>query len=446
MKPRPSLSLCFVILFVCFQVVALTVDASATPRVMTVELSGPITASTAEMVIEATRRAESEAISAVVLLIDTPGGLLSATMTIIDTMERSTVPFIAYVYPAGARAWSAGAFILMGSHVAAMAPHTIVGSSQPVSYSPLGSSEPVTDPKTINALTAFIAERARAHGRNETAARAFIEQNLNLNADEALAQGVIEILAPSVAEVVAAADGRVVQTFTGQVTIQTSGGSIEEYGVSVRIRLLAIISDPLLASISLLVGLYALVFGISSPGYGAEVIGALLLIIGLIGVGLNVSLGSLILVLIGAVLMIAEAYTPGFGLLGGAGFAFIVLGSLLLIPLDATRWIISAEWYMSFVIIVLSAALVVGAFTLFMVYKIVKARRLKPAIGEFIGHTVEVVDEIQPGGTGYIKYRGEYWKARSNQLLRPGASAKIVSKDGPILLLSPSEEPRASDL
>jgi membrane-bound serine protease (ClpP class) len=262
----------------------------------------------------------------------------------------------------------------------------------------------------------------------------------------ALEQGVIEIVAPSVAEVVAAADGRVVQTFTGQVTIHVSGGSIEAYGVSVRIRLLAIISDALLASIVLLVGLYALVFGISSPGYGAEVIGALLLVIGLIGVGLDISLGSLVPVLIGAVLMIAEAYTPGFGLLGGAGLAFIVLGSLLLIPLDATRWIISAEWYTTFILVVLSATVVVGAFTLFMVYKIVRARRLKPAIGEFIGHTVEVVDEIQPGGTGYVKYHGEYWKARSNQLLRPGASAKILGKDGPILLLSPSEEARASDL
>lgn len=446
MKPRPSLALSFLVVYLALQVVGLTVDVSATPRVMTVELSGPITSSTAEMVSEATRRAESEMISAVVLLIDTPGGLLSATMAIIDTIERSTVPFIAYVFPAGARAWSAGTFILMASHVAAMAPHTLIGSSQPVSYSPLGTSEPVTDPKTVNALTAFMVERARARGRNETAARAFIEQNLNLNADEALAQGVIEILAPSVPRVVAAADGRIVQTTRGQVTLQTSGASIEEYGASVRIRLLSIISDPLLASIALLVGLYALIFGVSSPGYGAEIIGALLLIIGLIGIGFSVSIGSLILILIGAILMIAEAYTPGFGLLGGAGFVFIVLGSLLLIPFEATRWIISPEWYTVFVIAILSASLVVGAFTLFMVYKIVRARRLRPVIGEFIGHIVEVVDEIQPEGTGYVKYRGEYWRAKSSSLLKPGASARIVGKDGPILLLSPSEEPSASDL
>jgi membrane-bound serine protease (ClpP class) len=445
-KPRHTVVFSFLVVFVAFQAAALFVDASATPQVMTVELSGPITSSTAEMIIEVTRRAESQAVNAVILLIDTPGGLLSATMSIIDTMERSEVPFIAYVYPAGARAWSAGTFILMASHVAAMAPHTLIGSSQPVSYSPLGESEPVTDAKTVNALTAFMVERARIHGRNETVARAFIEQNLNLNADEALAQGVIEILAPSTSAVMRAADGMVVQTFTGQATLHTGAGNIEEYGPSVRVQLLAIISDPLLASIALLVGLYALVFGISAPGHAAEIIGALLLITGLIGIGLDISLGSLALVLVGAILMIAEAYTPGFGLLGGAGFAFIVLGSLLLIPFETTGWMISSEWYKTFIIVILAAALVVGAFTLFMVYKIVRARGLRPVIGEFIGHTVEVVDEIQPGGRGYVKYRGEYWRAKSDSLLRPGDSAKIIGKDGPILLLSPSKEPDASNL
>ncbi|OFX15693.1 hypothetical protein A3K71_01385 [archaeon RBG_16_50_20] len=444
MKPRPSLAFFFLVIFLSFQAAALAVQAQASPQVLVVKLSGPITSSTAEMVTEATRSAESDATSAIVLLIDTPGGLLSATMTIIDTIERSTVPFIAYVYPAGARAWSAGAFILMASHVAAMAPHTVVGSSQPVSYSPLGGSEPITDSKTVNALTAFIVERARAHGRNETAARAFIGQNLNLNADEALAQGVIEILAPSVTEVVAAADGRVVQTYAGGVILQTEHVRIEEYGVSVRIQILSIISDPLLASMALLVGLYAVIFGISSPGYGAEIIGAFLLITGLIGTGLNVSLGSLILVLIGAILMIAEAYTPGFGLLGGAGFVFIVLGSLLLIPFEATRWMISPEWYTVFLMGILSVSLVIGAFTLFMVYKIVRARKLKPAVGEFVGQIVEVIEEIQPGATGYVKWRGEYWKARSDNLLRPGDTAKVAGKDGPVLLLSASEEPRTS--
>jgi len=417
-------------------------DAAGVPAatVITVKLSGPITTSTAEMLAEATLQAERESLSAIVLLIDTPGGLLDATLKIIDTMERSTVPFIAYVYPAGARAWSAGTFILMASHVAAMSPHSLIGSSQPVSYSPLGGSEPVADSKTMNALTAFMVERARAHGRNETAARAFIESNLNLNAEEALAQEAIEIVASTVAEVVAAADGRIVQTFAGSVTLQTQSAIIGEYDLSLRVQFLSVISDPILASMALLVGLYALVFGISAPGHGAEIIGAFLLTIGLIGTGLNVSIGSLILVLIGAILMIAEAYTPGFGLLGGAGFVFIVLGSLLLIPFESTQWIISFEWYAAFLLAILSAAIVVGAFTLFMVYKVVRARRLKPAVGELLGKTVEVIDEIKPGAVGYVKYQGEYWRAKSSNPLREGASAKIVAKEGPILILSPSDE------
>lgn len=396
------------------------------------------------MVAEATQEGERESLSAIVLLIDTPGGLLDATLNIIDTMERSTVPFIAYVYPAGARAWSAGTFILLASHVAAMAPHTLIGSSQPVSYSPLGSSEPVADSKTINALVAFMVERARTHGRNETAARAFIESNLNLNAEEASAQGVIEIVTSNVEELVAAANGRIVQTSAGSVTLQTEPAIIREYGASLRVQVLSVISDPLLASVALLVGLYALVFGISAPGHGAEIIGAFLLTIGLIGAGLNVSIGSLILVLIGAILMIAEAYTPGFGLLGGAGFVFIVLGSVLLIPFQSTEWVISVEWYTTFLLAILSAAIVVGAFTLFMVYKIIRARKLKPAVGGLLGKTVEVVEEIRPGSVGYAKYQGEYWRAKSSVVLRKGSSARISDKKGPILILSPFDEDSSS--
>ncbi|MEM3614542.1 MAG: ATP-dependent Clp protease proteolytic subunit, partial [Nitrososphaerales archaeon] len=168
-------------------------------HIIAVKVDGTITAMSSEVIDEALR--EAEALNTpLIILIDTPGGNLDATIKIIDRIERSTVPVIGYVYPKGARAWSAGTYILLSTHIASMAPHTILGSAQPVAYNPLGGTQPINDTKTINALTTFLVEKARMHGRNETTAARFIKENLNLSAEEAKKMGVIEYVADSVEE------------------------------------------------------------------------------------------------------------------------------------------------------------------------------------------------------------------------------------------------------
>jgi membrane-bound serine protease (ClpP class) len=411
------------------------VDVS--PQVFIVRIEGPITSSTAELMAEVLQAAKTQGIGAVIIELNTPGGLLSATIDIIDKIERSPIPVVTYVSPQGARAWSAGAFILVGSHVAAMAPYTITGSSQPVSYNPIGGSQPINDTKTINALSLFIAERARLHARNETAARAFVEHNLNLNEEAALRYRVIEVVASSIDELLLKIDGMTVETAAGKVTLRTAGSSPIQYFASLRLLLLDVISDPLVASIALLIGIYALIFGLSAPGHAAEVIGAFLLIIGLIGLGLSVSIGALLLIIVGAILMIGEAYAPTHGLLAGTGVLFVVVGSLLLIPFEASQWSISTDWYISFITVVLSAASVIGAFTIFMVYKVLRARMKRPVMGELVGERVEVIDKLGPGTVGFVKYRGEYWRARSSENIEPGTEAEIVTKEGPILIVRP---------
>jgi membrane-bound serine protease (ClpP class) len=409
--------------------------ATLTNQVLVLRIDGPITSSTAELVAEVLQAAEIRRTHAVVIQLNTLGGLLSATIDIIDKIERSPVPVVTYVSPQGARAWSAGAFILVGSHVAAMAPYTIAGSSQPVSYSPVGGSQPINDTKTINALSLFIAERARLHARNETAARAFVEHNLNLNEEAALRYRVIEVVARSIDELLFKIDGMTVETAAGKVTLRTAGSSPIQYSVGLRLLLLHVISDPLIASIALLIGMYALIFGLSALGHTAEVIGAFLLIIGLIGLGLSVNIGALLLIIVGAILMIGEAYAPTHGLLAGTGVFFVVVGSLLLIPFEASQWSISAGWYISFITVVLSAASVIGAFTIFMVYKVFRARMKRPVMGELVGEKVEVIDKLGPGIVGFVKYRGEYWRARSSENIEPGTEAEIVAKEGPILIV-----------
>jgi membrane-bound serine protease (ClpP class) len=407
--------------------------------VKTVKLEGAITASSAELIAEAVEASEAEGAKALIILLNTPGGQFDATVKIIEAMESSRVPVVSFVYPQGAKAWSAGTFILLSSHIAAMAPHTIIGSCQPVSYSPLGGSQPIEDPKIVNAVSKFLVEKAGMHGRNETAARLFVEENLNLNAEEALKFKIVELLPNDLNELLRLMDGMKVKTAAGVVELETEDALVSQHFASVRVQLLTAISDPILASVLFLIGLYAVIFGLVSPGHGAEVIGATALIIGLIGLGLNVNLGSALLILLGAVLMIVEAYTPGFGVIGGTGLVCILIGSLLLIPFESARWMISYEWYAYFITIIIAITAILGVFTSFMVYKILRVRVKKPVIGEFIGEKVEAVDEITPDKIGFVRYKGEYWRARSTSTVKRGDAAVIIGKDGAILIVKPLE-------
>lgn len=405
-------------------------------EVLAVSLTGTITKASADLVRETVEAAEQSDAEAVLILLDTPGGDLDATMKIIEIIDRSKVPFIAYVYPQGAKAWSAGTFILISAHFAAMAPHTITGSSQPVRYSPTGS-EPIDDPKIINALSTLISERARMHGRNETAAMLFVTENLNLNDETALRFNVIEAKASSVDELLTLTDGRQLTTAYGVVRIQTRSIPLSHHSPSIRVRMLSVISDPILSFLFLTIGLYALIFGLASPGHASEVVGVILLIMGLIGLGFDINLGGVLLVAIGTLLMITEAYTPGFGIFGGAGLLCIVFGGLLLTPLQRGRWLISTEWYSFFLMLIGVVVSIIGAFTLLMIYKVVQARRRKPIIGGLIGEPVEVVDEITPDKPGSVKYHGEYWRARSSSTLKAGTTGLVVGKDGPTLIVEP---------
>ena len=407
--------------------------------VIIIEIRDTITAATADMVEEAVRYGEEVEAEALVIILDTPGGQLDSTFKIIDTIERSSVPVVSFVSPKGAKAWSAGTLILIGSHVAAMAPYTIIGSAQPVAYSPLGESEPLEESKVLNALSQFIVERARMHGRNETAARLFITENLNLNSEDALRLNVIDVQASDMDELLVKIDGLTVTTTEGQVTLMTRGANITEYSPSLRVSLLRTISNPLLAYLLFTLGIYAFIFGLSSPGYGGEIIGIVALLTGLIGLGFDINLGALLIIGLGAVLMIAEAYTSGFGILGGAGLFCLIIGSLLMIPFTPSQWLVTPEWYGYFVSIVLAVAITLGGFTLLLVYKIFRAKRKKPFIKGVIGSEVETIEDIKDGEIGFVRFKGEYWQARAEGNIKAETKALVINKDGPRLIIKPIE-------
>jgi membrane-bound serine protease (ClpP class) len=408
--------------------------------ILVTKIDNAITTATAENIDEVIKAGNKLNVQAIVILLNTPGGQLEATFKIIELIEASEIPVISFVYPSGAKAWSAGTFILLSSHVAAMAPHTIIGSAQPVSYSPIEGSKPIQDAKTINALSAFIVEKAKMHGRNETCARLFIEENLNLNNEDAFKFEVIDIGAPNLEVLIEMLDGTKVKTAYRESTLTSKGVNYIEHTPSIKVAFLTFISDPILAFLLFSIGLYAIVFGLASPGYGAEVLGAIAIITGMIGLGFSINLASILLIGLGMVLMIAEAYSPGFGLFGGAGLLCLIIGSVFIIPFEGTKWMISLEWYNYFISIVLGIAAILGAFTLFIVYKILQARRRKPVIGKLIGEIVEVINEISSNEIGYVRYKGEYWKAKSEEELKPGMKVIIKNKEGSILVVESKKD------
>ncbi len=425
-----------VTLIIFLSAITLT-TSSFSKNVLIVKIDGIINIATEELISEAVNFAATSNSEAIVILIDTPGGMMDSTFKIVNIIENSKIPIIGYVYPIGGKAWSAGTIILMSCHIAAMSPISIIGSCQPVSFNPLGGSTPVNDTKIINALTTYLTERARMRGRNETAARFFVEKNLNLGAEDALENGVIEFVASNIDDLLKMVDGVQVRTINGDVILDTENVQIINFTPGLRVNILKIICEPTIAYLFLLLGLYAIIFGFATPGYGGEAVGAILIILGLIGLGLlSVNILSLILIGLGAIFLVAELVTPGFGIIGSGGIFCIIIGTLLLI---SEPILVTGEWLTTFYTVGVSIAAVLGGFMLFTAYKVLKARRAKPIIGAIIGDIAIAIDDIDSGGYGFIRYHGEYWKAKANQNIRKGQKVLIKGKDGPMLIVEPIE-------
>ena len=402
---------------------------AASAQVVVVELKNTITPASDDIVSEALRNAQLENAEALIIILNTPGGGLEETKKIIEHIETSSMPVIGYVYPKGATAWSAGTLILLATDIAAMAPNTIIGSAQPVEMTAEGT-RPIKEEKIINAVVALAEERANQHGRNVTAAREFITKNLNLNAEQAKNANIIEFVSSDIEDLLIMVDGMKVK---GRM-LDTSGADFTYYSPSLRLMLLNLLSDPILASLLLLVGIYSLIFGLTSPGYGAEIFGVISISLGLIGLGFSINIAALFLIVLGMALLIFELYTPSFGLIGIAGIACIVLGSILLVPMGYPG-LYSPEFLNTLLISLLAPAIILSFFLVFAIYKIMKIRTKKPAVGGIIGEISETIDAITPEMTGYVKYQGEYWIAKSEERIEPKTKVVIIGKEGAVLIV-----------
>jgi membrane-bound serine protease (ClpP class) len=408
-----------------------TIHANAqNSNVLIIEIDDTINQSTVELLIEGIEEAEHLNSEIIILLLNTPGGGLQETFEIAEIIKNSKLPIVGYVYPGGSAAWSAGTFILISTHIAVMANNSIIGSCQPVEIT-IEGTKTINDSKTINALVEWIQERADLYNRNKTIAKEFIINNKNINSSIAQKYGVIEYISDSIETLLKKIDGKHVNTSQGDYLINTNFSEIIYYSPTIKVILLKYLSNPLLQSLLLMLGIFSLIFGISSPGFGAEIFGAIAILLSLIGSGFSIPEFSIIFIILGFLLLIIEIFaTPGFGIIAIGGIICLTIGSIFIIPNFSTLdWMISMEWINDIIIILIVTAILISIFFGFVLYKILEIRNKKKAIGVFEGETAITTDSITPDKPGYIKYKGELWKAKSKEFIGPDKKVRIIEKD-----------------
>ncbi len=385
----------------------------------------------ASAILAALNMAEKEN-ALLVLVLDTPGGELTATEKIIRAFLNSKVPVIGFVYPKGAAAWSAGTLILLSCHIAAMSPGTMIGAAQPIGYGPSGF-EPLNYSKIINPIVEMAETVSRERGRNQTAAGLFVRRNLTLNDEEALRSNVVDLIAENIGDLLMKIDGMEVKTAVGKVRIDTKGFTIVKYEWSIGDMLTNVLADPLLANLLLMLGFYILLLSLITGHYPVVAIGALLFILGLLGLGFSINTISTLLIIVGVVLLIIEMVTPGFGIIGTTGVVMLALGFLLLPIYLPQTWFVTPEFYFRFVVAGVIIAIAGSAFFAFALYKIIKARKAKPIIWSVAGSKGKALDDLGPGREGFVMVEGEYWMAFSDEEIKAGEEIIVVEKVGPKL-------------
>jgi membrane-bound serine protease (ClpP class) len=371
--------------------------------------------------------------SAVILALDTPGGSLDATFDIIDSIQQSPVPVIGYVYPQGKSAWSAGTIILLATDYAAMAPVTTIGSAQPVQ-----GTEPVNDTKVINAVAEKAVSLAELHERNVTQAARFITHNDNLTPEKAMERNVIEAVAANPQELLAVADGANVTTLNGQKILQTANAEIITHESSLRTQLVDFLSNPLIATTLMTIGFFALIYGIMSPGFGVEIAGAVFIILGLLGQGLDINWGAFALLALGIGLVAYELYSPGFGAIGIGGIVVVVIGTVFMITQPVRPLLVTEEHIENLAMLSLITIVPFAGLMALITYKVWKVKKIKPR--QFVLQSEEGValDSISTNRIGFVIVGGEYWRAKSSRgedEINKGDKIKVVGKESDLLIV-----------
>jgi len=449
-------------------------------KAVVVTIDGAIGPAIGDYLSDSLDKAAEEEADIFVLALDTPGGLVSTTRKIIKDILSSPVPVATYVSPAGAHAASAGTYILYGSHIAAMAPGTNVGAATPVEIGgpsmpdrpspptppstpeessptntpdvpsgegspPVGSQEDSQESteeakpsapegaasmKAVNDLVAFIKELADLRGRNVEWAEKAVREAATLPANEALSENVIDVIAKDIPDLLNQIDGKTVEVDGEDFVLNTADAQIVNYDMDFVTRFLVLITDPNVSFIFMTLAMYGLFFELANPGsIFPGVVGVICLIIGLYALSvLPVSSAGLALLVVGFVLLVAEVFTPTFGILGLGGLVSFFFGAAFLFRADEPGFGVSLEIIIGATATTAAFFAVVGMFALGA-----QRRKVVTGVESLIGTSGEVLE--WEGEHGYVRVMGERWQARSKDELSPGDSVTVIKSEGLTLVV-----------
>ncbi len=434
--------------------------AGAPGLALALEVRGAIDPASRDFVLRGLEQARARGAAVAILKLDTPGGLDSSMRDLIQAILASPIPVIGYVAPDGARAASAGVYLLYACHLAAMAPATNLGAATPVQLGGLPLStppprEPAREPtapkpgdsatapsvaapapvdvmerKLINDARAYIRSLAQLRGRNAEWAEQAVTDAASLSARDALQKGVVDLVAVDVPDLLRQADGRQIGMASGKQTLATQGLTVEILEPDWRTQLLEMIAHPMTAYVLLLIGVCGLVFELLHPGLAAPgVLGGICLLLALFAFQvMPVNAAGLALLLLGLMFMIAEAFVPSFGVLGLGGIAAFVAGSLLLWDETGPGYRIPLALILGFALA--SAGLLIGLVTLLI------RQRARPVVSgpeELIG----AMGAVLADDPGRVWIHSESWLARAPRPLRPGESVRVIGREGLTLSVQP---------
>lgn len=414
------------------------------------QVKGPIGPAVSDYLQRGLKSSGEDQAEVVIIQIDTPGGLDHSMRQIIQAILASSVPVITYVGPDGARAASAGTYILYASHIAAMSPATNLGAASPVRVGGMpGTSDSdqeeqedgesvhrkldTLERKMMNDAAAYIKSLAERHGRNAEWAVKAVREAVSLSAGEALELGVIDIVATDIADLLLQADGRDVQMESGMRRISTVGLEVTHIEQSWRTQLLAVISDPNIAYILMLLGIYGLIYEMANPGFFLPgVVGGISLLLAFYAFQvLPVNYSGIALIFLGITLLVAEVYVPSFGSLGIGGIVAFSVGSLILIEDEELR----VAWQT-----IVGTILVSSSFLIWLVTRLISIRKRKIETGmdAMIGMTGVAEGDFDQEGR--IQVLGESWQVRCICSIRKGERVRITGKDGLFLTIEKQQE------
>jgi membrane-bound serine protease (ClpP class) len=428
---RKILALVLLALWAVFLAPSLLTAATSSPQVDVLTVKGVINPIVANYVSRGIRAAESDGATALIIELDTPGGLDSSMRDIIQNILNSRIPVVVYVSPPGGRAASAGVFITLAAHVAAMAPNTNIGAAHPVA---IGGGVPGTEQqpdqtmteKITNDAVAYIRGLANQRGRNAEWAEKAVRESVSITAQEALDLRVIDLLAPDLSSLLAQLDGKVVNMPAGPLTLETAGATVRRIEMGAIEQFLFGISDPNIAFLLLSLAITAIFLELANPGIILPgVIGGISLLLALFALGmLPVNYAGVGLILLAFILFILEVKITSFGMLTVGGVISMALGALILINSTSPDLQVSRP-------LIATVALSTAAFFFFVLQAVVRARIRQPTTGRegLIGQRAVARTVLDPEGTVFVE--GERWTAISeNGIIAEGEPVVIVKKEG----------------